>query len=458
MLGLARQHSAYWRTRYEQDFLNEVTSGLAGRTATFGPPWIGERGLVPLQKSDQFGAVIRWRMAELFIDERRPDLEQGSDQYYSEVGLEWKRLMFRGENTSHGGDMTGAIAYGRENPFFATMVMFTSSVSKIYSVLMRGMLAAQRGHKQTARRALIGFLLSISYAGAVRELMEWLRVGDDDEDERAMKRAARRLSREAANTLPVLGGLVDPVIRLAYGQGSAIYSASVTDDFLNSLTNAGISGLRAAQTWAAGELEAGGDKAWPAHARRSFRHGADVLAQWTGVPWSGPKDVYRMSRRFTGQPADTRRLYREIRDIEQAENVDVERAQLRRAIKLSDNERPEVRMEAHRLFRESVTAWAEKRGPVTTSAVLGAINSLYGQYTKYEPGKPDRLRLMDHPALLEHVDDKLAERDQLRRLAVDLIRANPDVIAPPASSQGGLPRLPRIRDQLPRLQNLRRAS
>ncbi|HRQ72465.1 MAG TPA: hypothetical protein PLU35_05500, partial [Phycisphaerales bacterium] len=139
---LLREHSPYWRTRYE-DFAFQATAGIATERSRFGGPGVSEIALKPLSKSDEFGAVVRGRMAELHVQENlgvKPD-----DARYGElVGREWERLMFRGENTGHGMELSGFLAEGRRNPIFMAMVIFTSSVSKIYSAAMRSSLASAR--------------------------------------------------------------------------------------------------------------------------------------------------------------------------------------------------------------------------------------------------------------------------------------------------------------------------
>lgn len=433
VVGLAKKHSPYWRTRYES-FVHQSTSGMANdRARKYGRPDVAEIGLRPLEKSDQFGSVIRWKMAEAYIRESQPHLREGSNDFNEAVAREWERLVFRGENSAHGGDMTGAIALGRRNVFFSTLVMFMSSVSKIYSLAVRATFQAQRGERRAAARSIAGVAGSLAWAALVREVLVAMRGGDDDDDE-LMERAALRLATEAATTIPVFGNvLVAPAIRQMAGKPAPIYSASITDDVLADMGNTVLQTIQAVETGVTGELNAAGEEVWPVHMQRAARGSLDLMAMWFGAPMGGPRDLWRMFANAADLNPEVRS---QLRELEGDEDLTQERRQLFQAIRLNDPSR----------FRAAVDAIGQRGESVTPSDVLAAVNRRYGFLTKYEPGKPERATL---PApTLELVDQHLAERDALRQNAAILARENADLlrgrpVRPSRSSRPSRPSRPR---------------
>lgn len=441
---LASEYAPYWRERYD-NFVHQTTSGMALEgSRSYGRPDIAELGLMPLQWSDQFGATVRWKMAEFHIDRTRPDLEQGSDRYNKEVGLEWMRLMFRGENTSHGGDMTGALSYGRENVWFSPLVMFTSSVSKIYSLGTRAAFQWQRGEHGPAIASAAGVFGATMWAAVVREAFRSARGQDEDDERRITERMLQRMATEASGYIPVVGDqIIVPALNRLLGLPTPGFGASVFEDVLQKAGRVVPRFVDAIEAGLTEELDASGEKTFGPKLLRALDGAAELAALGLGAPYGGPKDAARIVRRaldrvVEGAPEDLRS---ELRALDSDRDLTDERRRLLRAIRTNDPA----------LFRRAVEEMAEKESRPTSSEVLATINRRYGHLTRYEPGRPDREGL--DPELLELIDHHLAERDSLRGIAEVLANENRDILAPTRRRPRTRPRLPgaptRTRQRLP---------
>ncbi|MCL7965377.1 MAG: hypothetical protein M8858_08165 [marine benthic group bacterium] len=411
--ALAREYSPYWRSRYD-NFVHETTSGMvADRTRSYGPRDITELGLEPLQKSDQFGAIIRWRMAELFVEQQHPKVAKGSDKYNNLVAREWERMMFRGENTGHGGDMTGALALGRRNAYFAPLVMFTSSVSKIYSAGVRARLQLQRGDTKGATASFIGMTMALLWAAGVREGFRKMRGSDDDEP--FFIAIPKRAVKDLVGFVPVIGpNVMAPLVGKAMGGSSFSFPSSITESVMQDMKNTGVAMISTLEDLMSGELEANGEAAYKKQLGRSIEGALQLGAMWFGVPW-GWQDVPRLIDRLTPDAPDLRA---ELRAIEGNTTVTQENRRLYASIQTAND----------REFRRAIQELDAKGRKPTHSQVLAVINRKFGHLTKYEDGKDARDRLT--PEQLELVDAGIAERDELRERADSMATANADILTP----------------------------
>lgn len=284
---MALKHSPYWRSRYD-NFTSQAQSGMDEQRFSYGGPSLEERGLAAIEWADRMSSFVRWRMAEMQVQRNRPELEQDSAAYGEAVAREWERLVFRGENTSHGGEMSGALAYGRENTWFGAFVRFMSSVSKLYSLAMRGYLQWERGEYKAAARSFAAVTASIAYVAIIREL--WAALRGDDDDREVPVRVASRMAQEAASALPIVGpAVVAPLLRELSGQNAYIFPASMTEDAIQGAGNATIA---LAQAIEAG-IEGNPDD-FKRHGGRAFLGLLELGALWTGAPFSGPREVLRV--------------------------------------------------------------------------------------------------------------------------------------------------------------------
>ena len=413
--------SPYWRQRYKQGFMNEVTAGLSGEsTYHFGPPALGEYGMYFLLKSDELGGVTRWLMAEQKIAETMPALEEGSEEHNREVNYEWMRMLFNGENSSHGGDLSGALAWGRRSPLATTFVMFQSAVSRIYSLAWKGVM--EKDPKKRAGAAT-GLMLSLSLATAVRLMFDFF----DDWEEPEAEDAVRRFLGEAVAPIPILGGLLVPMMNRLMGHGGPVYPASVAEEFMGDVAQFGVDVLKTGQAAVTKELNASGEYQVGEEALKLLDSGAEIGATLLGLPYEGIKDMAGWGiapPKSKGPAAD------ELPDATQ----DVRR--VRRAIRNRDNS----------LFRQSVRMWEETTGEnMKSSDPVAIVNRWLGHLSKYEPGKPAREELT--PAQLSEIDDALAEREDLRESARALAAQNADILAGQGRAGATRTRTQRTRSQ-----------
>ena len=431
--AIMERHSPYYRQRYSRNFMNEVTSGLTGEPAwSFGPRTLGEKGLIPLQESDKVGARVRWRMAELKVEDET-DLEVGSDAFYEAVNLAWMKMMFDGENTSHGQDLTGALAIGRRYPIFASVVMFQSSVSKIYSLAWAASQEATQpgGSKGKAVAGLMAVIMSLAYATGVRLALALM---DEDEDEMDGWEVLRRFGIEAAGVTPIVGSLLAPVVNRLTGKGAPFYQPSVLMDVFEDLNNVRGRGM---DVWTAvvnQEVDVQGEAVWPEQTKKLLLQSVSLASKLRGFPWDGPEDMVKWATQGLRDDDDPWDETKETRPDTQQE-----RWKMFQAWEETDMG----------LFREQVKAYTEKTGKKPTDRdLLGILNRRrdMSRLTKYEPGKPDRKKVS--PMLLAQIDSELERREELRTTVRMMARANPDLVT---MTPQGLPRVKRPTVKRPRV-------
>ena len=367
--GLLRRHSPYYRTRYE-DILHQLTAGMTLKQTSLGPKPIQQVFLKHIEFMDHFGALIRARMADMHVQENlgvKPD----ADGYNELVAREWERLMFRGENTSHGMEHTGALALGRENNWFGSFVMFTSSVSKIYTAKMESFMSIERAwqyNKQgdpdaakiealNARGFITGSVMSLVFVGAMREILRYS-MGFADEDEQNIedlaKNMAKRMPRELVGYAPVLGSNVfEPTVRALMQQQGARFSATIWDDVLGQMSNTGTGLINAVNAEMEGTLEADGSRASLRHLQRAAEGTARLGSIYTGLPYTGGKGIARVINNLSGLMGEnpSEELSAVLRQAQRDRDVSQQNRQLIRAVNGMDDQ----------LFRKAVAEIREAR-------------------------------------------------------------------------------------------------
>ncbi len=304
---LARRYSPYWRTRYD-DFVRQSTSGVASIQRGFGGRSIGEKALLPLEQSDKFGGIIRWKMAEMYVKETR-GINESTPEYYDEVAREWERSMFRSENTAHGMELTGALSYARTNAAFAPFVMFSSSTSKIYSAAMRSVLAGQRGDKKQAALSAAGFIGATAWAAVVGQILSELRNPPDDDEDFA-KKVAKRGARDAVRSIPVLGSLaLEPILVKVLKERPGMYTGNLWID----QSRAAVSGVTdiytAVENWLTDKPLKGNERSNLDRFLDGLDKTAEAASPLFGVPYGGAKDVYRLTSGLTGQNLTDKEIF-----------------------------------------------------------------------------------------------------------------------------------------------------
>ena len=403
--------SASWRRRYQDDFMNEAFSGLGGEGEThFGRPPIGEYGLSILKYSDSRAGIVRWLMAEqkrAWVLAGKKDAELTPEQAKAakdpdELALEWMRLLFNGESTSHGGDMTGAIAEGRRNAYFAPFVMFLSAASRMTSLAWR--IAMTPFSKHTVK-ALGGLGFTVLLITAIRELFD---LFDEDKDPPTVGKVVRRAVTEAVSPYPLIGSNLVPVAAAIMNEPAPTFPASASEEFLQDITRLSVSAVGLVQDAVSGDLNADLEPEAEANALRFADDLAAVLANLVGggLPYEGTRDMLEWV------------IPNDDKSPISVDGVDVTQPvrRIRRGLRDGNNS----------LFRGAVREWEEVKGePMSSREPLSMINRWLGSLTKFEPGKPARDNLSAEQ--LEEIDGLLREREELRQSAVDMTELNSDL-------------------------------
>lgn len=434
---IASRFSPAWRDRYQNNFMHHATSGMLGESKRkFGPKSASEIALAPLEVSDKFGATIRWGAAESRIAEEMPHLARGSDEYYEQVAREWERMMYRGENTSHGFELSGALAQGRKNPWFGSMVMFQSSTSKIYSLLPRAAGQLKKGDIGGATRSLAGFLGAQAYAAWARTAVKYMRgqvegTMLDPRDERARKEFLKTMLEESAGLPPFFGNSLKAIARTATGKGTFSFPTGTIEGMLQQGVQAGQGFALAAQDYLEDEYNREGEPAYRDKLAKALRKTASLGATAKGVPFEGlTRDL----------PALVRRAFGKIR---------AEDANLAAALVEDDSDRDSagvtkagnklwaaVREEDSALFRQALEQKKRAGGSMKQSALINSIKNRgkFQAAAKYAPKmvagvETNERRLEASEDVLEAADALLAERDQAVDVFLDLLRENEDLVS-----------------------------
>jgi hypothetical protein len=291
--ALAEQHAPYFRERYDSFFKN-VSAGVFGeRETAWGVRPLTEYGLAGIEATDKLAGYVRWRAIELDMAQKRPLLTPGSDEFYREVGLEWTRMMYRTESTSHPMDMNGLSLLGRKNAWFAPFVMFQSAASKVYSNMRRAAVEAGRGNWRRASVIAGGNLLSFAMIGALRMAWRELLRGDD-EDEATERTLAGNIVREIVSVLPVFGETLAGVItKIETGRG--FRTGTPYDNFAAALDKAFGAGVEAVKSLASDEANSEGGARWRDDALRMLDGMAGAASLATGLPYESGKGYVELA-------------------------------------------------------------------------------------------------------------------------------------------------------------------
>lgn len=434
----AKKFSPIWRDRYEHDFMHQVTAGM---TATpkrrFGPKTIPEQSLTPLEWSDKVGAVVRWGAAEEHIARTRPNLVRGSDDFYQAAADEWADMMFKGENTSHGMELPGALARGRRNPFFGAATMFQSSTTKIYSLLPRAIGQARKGDLTGAINSVLGFTGAIAYSTMVRLSMKAIRSGSrpgalllrtEEDREKVLKQAAQ----EVAGMPPLIGNaILAPIARLMMGEGAFRFPATASESAITEVFEMAEAIHGAQKAYFEEQYGRDGERKFNAKLMKALDKMATVGATFTGLPYEGAKQTFFEIPR--AQYEDIRKKDPELAEaLDAGTTVDTgEVAQsgymMFRAVNDGDSA----------LFRKSLERRKKAGSKMTMSNVLSSIRNRkeFRGLSKYEPrpgpggiemnAERDKLS----PAVLARVDTQLEYRDRLLEAAKSMARENEDLMS-----------------------------
>jgi hypothetical protein len=371
---LMRKWSPYYRERYD-NFTQQVTSGIFGeRASIYNVKPVAQYGLAGIEATDKVGAYVRWRGAELDIAESRTDLEVGSDAYYREVAREWQKMMFRSENTSHGLGMSGLITAGKRSPWIAPWMIFSSSVSKIYSNARRAVVMAQRGQYKQALMVASSVMASWVVASGMRRLVRNAIRPEDEEEERSF---AGDLAREGVGQLPIIGSVLSSAL-MSIETGRPGFSAgTILDESLTASGRILTNTFNAFESIATDAATREGDPQWQKDALKAIEGVAELTAMATGTPYSALSDWGKLITKVTGEKESGSDFMANLlkergldRDPDLTKTRSDQMNRIYRAILEEDPAR----------FQDAVDRLAQGTGERVTRAEIG--RSIRGRYNK----------------------------------------------------------------------------
>jgi len=209
MNAVLSKYSPYYNERYgDGGFIQEFTSGLSN--APSNRKWrknLETAAMSWLEGTDRWGAHVRYQLAQQVIQDRTT-LEKGTEAFNQAVAREWTKMMFRSENTAHGGDRTGAFQFAGRHPVFKIFIMFQSAVSKQYSLFAEAMLKAQQGGKENLKDAAYQLtFLSISLAAsrAISNAFYSMLFPPEEDEEQTWSQLLGKVAGTPLSIVPVVG-------------------------------------------------------------------------------------------------------------------------------------------------------------------------------------------------------------------------------------------------------------
>jgi hypothetical protein len=227
MANVLKEFAPYYAERYGLGgYAREMTSSIVDvdyRSSKFRKS-TEHAALFMLEKTDQWGAYIRYRIAQERIRDTT-NLEEGTEEFNRAVAKEWSLIMFRSENTSHGADRTGVFQFAAKHPFAKFFIMFQSAVSKQFSLAAEGLLQIQQGGAKNRREGLskLGlFFTSVYMSAAISRAFYGFMFPpkDEEEEKKTWLEFFAGMIAAPASAIPVLGNFISTGIENIAGAAS----------------------------------------------------------------------------------------------------------------------------------------------------------------------------------------------------------------------------------------------
>ena len=176
-------------------------------------------------------------------------------------------------------------------------MQFTSSVTKIFSLVPRAALQASSGDYRGAIRSIAGFSGALVSAAIVREVVGEIRNalrGKDEEkdEERLRERVSLGIARELSGYPLILGNILQPIVNQAIDGSTFRFSSSTLESFLGDVARAGIAVTEAVQATMSQELDSDRELKWRKKWLTALNKSAGAASKTIGVPYRGLQDIY----------------------------------------------------------------------------------------------------------------------------------------------------------------------
>jgi hypothetical protein len=315
-LQALNQFSPYFRERYglNAGFAQEYTDGAWRRdTAKFkgnNQMWY----MAPIEFTDKIGGVYRAEVIREWMKGERKDLKEDTDAWNEEFARQWELMMFRSENTSHGADRTALLQKAANDRWFGTLVMFTSSVSKIMSAQLEAVAYAQMAaysndptqkaeSSEKAKKLMSGFLTSAVMGATIRAAIDVMMEEPDEEKDMltiAREYVAKIIGGQLLGSIPLLGGtILGPLATSAItGENVRPFSLSTWDSLAQSTYRTAAGLYKTIEAGITREVNEKGelvvfDEFW-----KTFRAAADPVGVARKLPLPAIRQYYDMSTRL----------------------------------------------------------------------------------------------------------------------------------------------------------------
>jgi hypothetical protein len=380
MEKILSQYAPYYNERYgDGGFIQEFTSGLSA--APSNRKWrknLETASMSWLEASDKWGALVRYKLAQQVVQDRTT-LESGTEEFNRAVAREWTKMMFRSENTAHGGDRTGVFQDVGRNPALKLFVMFQSAVSKQYSLFAEAMLRAQQGGKENLREAAfqLGFLsLSLYISRAISNAFYSTLFPPEDDEEKTWGQFLGKAIGTPLSIVPVFGSFLQNTAEAIFSPNNVRKPMQI--DLVSSVLF-GMYDVSLLFARAYGELSeekideaTGNPKFWETSYRAITKAGG-IAGVYFGIPIGGVVQTAQFGLRlkervgdvFSGEPKteDFQKKVKEYEKEQRTEPVTQEYAKLFFAV-TEDNQRE---------FNRALKDLRAKRPDLSRKDIINAI-------------------------------------------------------------------------------------
>jgi hypothetical protein len=287
----------------------------------------------------------------------------------------WTLMMYRSENTSHGGDKTPLLDTASQNSFMKLFLAFQSAVSKQLSLAAEGVIAARQGRMDFARAAAGGVVSAAIFVGVVRVLIKMAQGGYEEREDPNQDPATwlalnigKQIPQEVFGVIPFLGPGIKAGIAELMGETAYNGPIDILTSGIESAIRATRLSVRAGSELINPTLNADLETERTKYVVDALRAWANPLSLGTGIPIQGTVKLFDTASSLTGIGRDKKTIEALKRDANRTESVTQEARGLMVAI-ITDDE-PE--------FQKRLEQYQSKRPDASFSDIRAMITRFYG--------------------------------------------------------------------------------
>lgn len=441
-LALIYEHSPSLRSRYD-NFLHHETGGFGRMRRSYGRQTAADIAMYPATLSDKLFTVMRWGMAEDWVQRNHPDLEQGSEPYFDEVARQTERLTMLSESHPGGGGLSGFLALGRGNAIMGLWTAFSNAPTKVYSLGVEGVLDMKRARREggleteegrelyrSGMRKMSATVASAWIAGGIYAALRHLERGEE-EDEEFWETVWKETLEEGVSLVPFVGdALLAPTVRYFTGRGVFTFPQDLMGSAIEDGVGLMLSLGRITQKALTTKLTADGEKDFEKDLTRLMDSVSGLLAL-RGIPAAGGIDLAKMvvnvGRKLL--PKDEVEVFKkELRpEPEDTEERGQSRAWIMRGLREEDD----------KTFRRALVRYKNAygiEGKIPFSRITGVVRGRFPGTAAYDPESSaydeEKLAALS-PLAREGADVEVAQKHYELGVAEEMAKRNPDLVEMP---------------------------